>query len=128
MRPTLFSPILRREGNITHFMSSTALMDTIGSSKPILNRIFSEGLTSIRFLRKWPGLSVSGALKRSSGSRMARESTPSNFKDQEFLAEGSFFSVLALEEAIDRRFQFPLRFCRESRGNSFVIFSRSPSG
>ena len=107
---------------MTHFMSSTDLMGMIDLNGAILNRIFSEGLTSIRFLKKWPGPLDSEALRRSSEDPMARVIIPLNFGDQGFWGEGSCSSVLALEEAIRKGFRFRPRSSQVSWVNSFGIF------
>jgi len=112
----------RKKGIMTHCGSSMDLMATIDLNRVILNRIFLEVRTSIRFLKRWPGPSDSEVLMRSSKSRMAKDIAPSNFEDQESLAEGSFFSALDLEEGISLRSQLLLKFSQGTWVNSPGIF------
>ncbi len=107
---------------MTPFMNSTDLTGTIGLKKAILNRIFSEGLTSIRFLRRWPGPSDSETLMRSSKSHMAGDTKRLNFGDQAFLGGGSSFSVPGLEEVVNKRLPFHPSFSLDSWVNLPGLF------
>src|SRR4030042_4318476 len=115
MRLMLSFPIPEKEKTMTSCRSSTDPMATIDSNRATPKRISLEVRTSTRFLRRWPRPSDSEDLMRSSGSPMARDIGLSNFEDQEFLAEGLSFSVLALEERSAKKFQFPPRAFRESQ-------------
>src|SRR4030067_1994631 len=107
-------PIQKSEGIMIHSTSSMDLMGMIGLNRDIRSRIFSGAVTSIRFLRRWPGPLDSEALRRSSKSRMVRDTAPLNFKGQEPPEGGSYFSVQALEEAKHKGFQSPLTCSRDT--------------
>src|SRR4030042_5023151 len=109
----LSSQIPRREMTMTDFMSSMGLMGTISLSNAILNRIFSEGPISTKFLKRWPGRSGSEGSKRSLESPMATDTRALNFEDRASSAEDSYFSVRALEEAATKRSPFHRRLFRE---------------
>ena len=103
------------------------LMGTIDLSRDILSRTFSGDLTSIRFLRRWPRLSDSEALKRFSESRMAKDTTPSNFKDRELLVGDSYFSGPSSEVGktrggINKRSHYPQIFFQVLWVRWFGIF------
>src|SRR4030042_1384035 len=113
-----FFPIQKSEGIMTHSTSSMDLMGTIDLNRDIRTRIFSGVLTSIRFLRRWPGPLDSEALRTSSKSRMARDTVPLNFKDREPLERGSCFSVPVSEETNRKEFLSPLTCSRDILVNS----------